>query len=464
MKFLFAKALVATAVIALASCSNTADEIGGSLVTDETEVVIESSFEVKGHTTESNVPVMSRTIDQLLGDIDAKGYGKFSSEFVAQFMPATTLVTEGVNADYIDSVKLHLMIPKSGGCIGDSILPMGLEVYRLNKQLPSPIYSDFDLTQYYDARTGQLGSKVYTFNTIEQTDSVKKLNYRSVYVDLPVSLGRELYNLYVNNPAAYQSPVEFAKYFPGIAVRNSFGSGRVIDIANTSMQLYYHTVATDSLGKPYNVPAVGTYFAVTPEVVSNNCIRYEMDPALKARIDAGENILVAPAGRDVEIEFPLRDVMNYYYANRGTLSVVNALTFSIPAEVISNDYGISVPTNVLMVLKSEKESFFANNKVPDNKTSFYATYDSTNKCYKFTGLRTYLLDMLDAYGEKGEIPAEKYTFMIIPVDVETEVINSYYDQSTLVTSMTPYMSAPSMALLNLKESKVTLTFTKQTVK
>ena len=117
-----------------------------------------------------------------------------------------------------------------------------------------------------------------------------------------------------------------------------------------------------------------------------------------------------------------------------------------------------------MVLKSEKESFFANNKVPDNKTSFYATYDSTNKCYKFTGLRTYLLDMLDAYGEKGEIPAEKYTFMIIPVDVETEVINSYYDQSTLVTSMTPYMSAPSMALLNLKESKVTLTFTKQTVK
>ena len=54
--------------------------------------------------------------------------------------------------------------------------------------------------------------------------------------------------------------------------------------------------------------------------------------------------------------------------------------------------------------------------------------------------------------------------MIIPVDVETEVINSYYNQSTLVTSMTPYMSAPSMALLNLKESKVTLTFTKQTVK
>ncbi len=465
MKITFITAAIAAAsIFILASCSDTTGGIGSSLVDDETEVVVESDFKVTGRSTESNVPIQSRTITQLLGEIDAEGYGVFSSQFVTQFMPASTIVTEGVLPEYIDSLQLLLTIPRSGGCIGDSILPMGLNVYRLDRQLPQPIYSDFDPADYYNPQSGLLGSKIYTFNTIEQNDSVKKLAYRSVTVDLPVELGREFFTLYRDNPSAFSTPMEFAKHFPGIAVMNSFGAGRVVEITSTTMRMYYHTMGTDSLGKPIEIPHVGTYFAVTPEIVSNNCINYQISPKLQARIDAGENIIVAPAGRDVELDFPISDVIEYYYKNCGSLSVVNTLTFKIPAEVIENDYGIGAPQQLLLVRTSDKSNFFLNNDIPDNVSSFYAEYDSKNRCYTFSGLRPYLLDMIDRYGRNGAIPEEEFKFTLVPVTVETETVQNYGSTQTYVSSVTPYVQKPVMVKLDIPKSTVTLTFSKQTVK
>lgn len=455
-------AIAATAL--LAACSDTTGTIGSSLVEDETEVVVETGFKVTGHSSATNLPVQSRTISQLLGSIEADGYGSFSSEFVTQFLPATELITEGVLPEYIDSMKLTMQIPLSSGCIGDSIVPMGLNVYRLNRQLPNPIYSDFDASEYYDASSGLLASKIYSYNTIAASDSIKKLTYREINVDMPVSLARELFTLYQENPSAFATPMAFARHFPGIAVTNSFGSGRVVDILSTTMRMYYHTMDTDTLGNPVKVPHSNIYFAVTPEIVSNNCITYNIAPALQQRINAGENIIVTPAGRDVEMEFPIREVVDYYYANCGTVSAINTLTFKIPAQAIINTYGIEPPAQLLLVLKDKKDEFFLNNSVTNNVNSFYAEYDSANGCYTFSALRTYLMDIIDQYGAKGTIPAEAYTFSIVPVTVETETITSYGTSQVVVSAVTPYVQKPAMARLDLDNAEVKLTFSKQTMK
>lgn len=467
MKLSILPAAIAAAVSisALSGCSNTTDGIGGSLITDETAVVVADDFEITGRSSVSNVPIQSRTITQLLGDIDAKGYGSFSSEIVTQFMPTQTIDTTGVRPEYVDSLQLVFAMSPSA-CIGDSIVPMGLKVYRLDKQLPSPIYSNFDPKDYYNPETGLLGEQIYSFNVIEAPDSISSLSSRYISVNLPVSLGREFFELYKKDPSAYATPQNFAKHFPGIAVVNSFGSGRVVEIGATAMQLYYHTFETDTLGKPVAVPAVGTYFAVTPEIVSNNVIDYTISPELEARINAGENIIVAPAGRDVEINFPAKEVMEYYEANRGTLAVVNTMTFSIPAEKIENDYNIGVPEQILMVKTSYKDKFFLENKVPDNVESFYADYNSTKQAYNFSGLRPYFMNLLEKYGTAADIPEDELKFTLVPVYVETEsVSNGYYSSPTVyVNSVTPYIQRPAMVKLDLKEAKVTLTFSKRTVK
>ena len=166
---------------------------GGSLVEGETEIVRDSTFTVTG-IPDANPAVKSRTILQLLGRIDAEGYGNFSSDIVCQYMASAALDTTGVKSDYIDSVKLVLTMYKDGFA-GDSVAPMGLTVHRLNKLLPTTLNSDFDPSGYYDEEP--IGSTTYSalidgYEGIG-TDSEGSI-FKNIYVTLPRQLGVDLFN------------------------------------------------------------------------------------------------------------------------------------------------------------------------------------------------------------------------------------------------------------------------------
>ena len=459
-------AILAAAMVSAASlsgCKDTTEDIGSSLVTDNSEVVIEDEYSVSGRVVE-NSKVQSRTITEILGVIDAEGYGKFSSDFVTQFMPAQNIASDEVAVDDIDSLNLVLTMP-TGSFVGDSVAPMGLEVFRLTKTLPYPIYSDFDpvAEQCFDP-SKPIASKIYAVNALGQTDSVKALSYRQVSVKLPLSLGKELFTLYRENPSAYATPTAFAEHFAGIYVRNSYGSGRVTRFESVVMRMHYHTMGTDDDGKEVEVSQAGTYYAVTPVVITNNNINYDMAESLQKRVDDGEAIIVAPAGRDVELTFPLMDVIESYRSKSGGMAVINSLSMELPAEEIENDYGIAPPSRMLMLLSKDKDMFFANNEITDDVTSFVATYDSSEGCYTFSGLRAYLLKMLEEYEKNGKVEAEDYTFTLTPVTVTTETNSSgYYQTSTYISSITPYVLTPVMTKLDLGKAKITFTFTKQSV-
>lgn len=449
----------AIAIGLLTSCENTSQGIGSSLIQEESEVIIHNEFSIDGHTT-PNTSIESRTIVQLLGDISAKGYGNFTSDFVCQFMPASKLVTDGVTVNDIDSMKLILAYP-NGAYVGDSIAPMGLEVFPLDRQLPTPIFSTFDPQEYCDVTAAPLASKIYVGNAQGENDSIRALSYREIKVDLPKSLARRLFTLYLDNPGAYAFPDQFAKHFPGIYVRNSFGAGRVTQIQNTTMVIYYHTTSTGADGNPVINRHEGKYFAVTPEVVSNNNITFTIDPDLQARIDAGQHIIVAPVGKDIQITFPIKDIIDYYLDNCGLLSVVNTLTMTIPAEAVPNDYAINLPSSLLMVLSSKKDDFFLNNSLNDDKTSFIATYSSSAKGYVFSGMRAYFLEMLARYTADGAIDPADATFTLTPVALTTENTSNGYTTSTYVSAITPYIGRPVMTRLDLDKADITFQFSKQ---
>lgn len=450
--------LAAIVPCALLTGCEDAPQVGASLVEDESEVVIADNFTITGHSVD-NPRVQSRTVTQVLGRINAKGYGYFASDFVTQFMPSAT-ISPNVTADNIDSLKILFFVP-NGSYIGDSIAPMGLEVYRLNKQLPSQIYSNDAPSAYYDP-ADLLASKIYACNALGANDSIQALKYRIIDVKMPLSLAHELYNLYVEDPAAYAFPTTFAKHFPGIYVKNSYGNGRVVEISSTMMRLYYHTTSTDSEGKEKINRHQGNYYAVTPEIVLNNHLSYTISEELDRRISDGEQIVVAPVGRDVEMQIPVNDLIDYYNANSGSLAVVNTITLDIPAEKIANAYGIEPPKNLLLILADKKDEFFLRSDLTDNVTSFYAAYDAANHRYRFTGLRNYLIEML----KKESITPADYTFTLTPVNIETEVnsSSSYYGTSTsYVSAINPYIGAPVMVKLNLDEAKLKFTFSKQTI-
>ena len=453
--------IIATSILSSAflySCGDT-DAIGTSLMQTENTIIIEDGFNLTGHSVENN-KVQSRTSMLLIGSFDAEGYGHFKSDFVTQFMPVAHIDSTLTSATAIDSVKLKMMFAP-GNFVGDSIIPMGLEVFRLTEDLKAPIFSDFDPSSYFDA-SNIIGSTVYDASNLELSDSLKQLDHRDIYVDLPLELGTELFNLYKSSPQIYNDPQAFAKEFPGLYVRNSYGSGRVTQIGAAMLQLYYHynTINTEGNDTTYNY--IGNFYSATPEVLSNNNIDYEISQILKDKVAQGQQLIVAPAGLDVEMEFPLLDVINFYRQNSGHLSVINNLTLSIPAIDISNEYGIDPPTQLLMVLKKDKDKFFENSEVTDGITSFYAEFSEDTDTYDFSSLRSYLLD---AMKREAELTPDDFTFILTAVTVDAETVYDSYSgaYSNYVKAIVPYVQQPAMARLNLEKAKIILTFTDQRI-
>lgn len=446
---------------ALASCDNS-DDIGSSIIADNIEIVTTSDFKLSGHTVK-NQKVQSRTTVQLLGSFNAGEYGNFYSDFVTQFMPAAKIETEGV---IVDGLTLRMSVPRSTGYVGDTIIPMGLEVFELTKQLQYPIYSNFgdEVADYYDA-SKPIASKIYNFNTAGCKDSLKALSYIDIPVEMPRELAQRLFDIYIESPDNYLLPERFAQKFPGIYVKSTYGDGRVVKIGATIMMLNYHIDTKNDEGRDTTYYYTGNYYGVSPEIITNNNIRYEMSQELDNRFQDGQNMLVAPIGLDMEVEFPINDILDSYIAGAGKLAVVNSLKLTLPIEEIENDYNITPPPYVLMVRTDKKDEFFAKNQITDNINSFLGTYNSSKKQYEFPDMRSYLIGHI----ADGQAKPEEYMFTITPVtvNVESNSSSSYYyygSTTTTVSSIVPYVETPVMAKILLDDAKITLSYSKQTLK
>ena len=456
--------LILIFTIGFYSCDEGSSTLGSSLIISESEVIIDSTFTISGVPIANN-DIQSRTITQVLGSLTAKEYGDFASDFVTQFMPSLELDTVGIGINDIDSAKM-LMFFAPGDFTGDSIVPMGFKVYPLKKQISSPIYSNFDPKEYYDeSDCWTPNTQIYTGNAL-YNDSLNTLGFRAISVILPKHFAKSFFQEYLDNPQTFASPQAFAEFFPGLYIKNTFGSGRVINFNECRINLYYKRhkkVTVDDVERDSIFNSSSTYMSVTPEVVTNNIIRMQLSEELKHKVEVNkEPIIVAPASYDVELTFPTLDIIKKYRENSGRLAVLNTLTMSIPIETIENSYNINPPQYVLLILKKDKSTFFANNDINNDKTSFLATYNSLTKTYDFTNMRAYILDML----EKEDVTVDDYTFVMTPVNVKTEQTESsyYYEGQSYVSAITPYIAGPAMGKLDLPNAKITLTFSKQTIK
>lgn len=468
-RFCLIAASALTLLAGFTSCDDNTDltaNPGGTLVSDRFTVVMDSSFTVPMH-SKLNSKVQSRTTTQLLGAITAPTYGTLRADFETQLFPSNAIDTAGVTPALIDSVKLQLVFPKTG-FVGDSLAPIGFSVYPLTRQLPYPIYSDFDPDGYYSAQP--LGKGMFTAAGISINDTVAGASYRYAYATLPRQLGIDLFNKFKQDPLLFNDPAAFADYFPGVYVKSTYGSGRVTRVEDVRVVMYYHKLQRLTNGSGVEVDSLTNHFAYymasAPEVVSNSNIDLQISPTVTELAQAGKAVVLSPAGFDVEMEFPIEEVIGKYKVQTGTsLSVINSLSLSIPLDSIANGRGIRPPSYLLMVPSKDKDKFFAQNQLPDSKTSFVATIDYSDMTYDFTGLEAYLAEML----KRDEIKPEDYTFTLTPVSMvmENSASSSYYyyygtSQSTL-SGISPMITLPTMVQLHPEKAKLKLVFSKQTL-
>lgn len=457
-------------VLAFNSCT---DEIIGTSISDIRSAVVEDSNFIFNGVSVRNSHLRSRSSIQLLGKVNADGYGTLTSDVVAQFMPTTTIDTVGLHggAEWIDSCFITMRVAV-GDITGDTLAPMRMNVYKLNKELPKPIYSDFDPSGYYDPND-LMGSVTYSASefsrkTTYSSDGTTSVTYYEVNVPVPVSYARDIFNEYKANPSTFSSPKEFAKYFPGIYVTNSYGQGHVMNFFDIEFVSYYRKYVES--GDSIYPAEKQSYMAVTPEVLYNNNITLDVDDNVKNMIANGDAIVMGPAGYEVSATFPIQEVIDRFKADsEDGLGVINSLTLEIPVEKVANKYDIAPPKYLLMVKESYRDEFFDKDSLTNNKDAFYAEYNEVEDCYTFTGLRSYVLDIINNKG--GIAPESDVKFVIMPIDVTTYSNSSsssyyyyYYSSSAateVVTKIAPAVSVPSIAKLKLDKAKVILQYSKQ---
>lgn len=467
-------ALVFALGIGISSCGDENSMIGSSIVDTDLEIVVDSSFQ-KMVTAESipNDSVVGRTITQLIGRISIPGYGKLETDFLTQFMSAYTFDTVGV--DRLDSLVLYLSY-NTESFTGDSLAPMQLSVYPLEKQLKSPVYSSVDPAEYYNAQSAPIALKSYNASFLGLPDSLVELGYKTIRVKLPDAMAEQLFEKYKTDPLVFSSPSRFTQYFPGFYVKTSYGSGCVVNVQNSVMNLHY-TKTTVINDKDSTYASTQTLMAVTPEISTGNHIRLEIDPTLQSNIDAGRVYLQAPAGLNVLLHFPTREIVRSFEESVGAggstiQGLINSLILEVPLkELPKSNYKLEPPQFLLFVRKSELQSFFEKKELADNVRSFYAEYNSDTRKYSFTGLRTFLNDVIEKKRQGTEITDADEEIVLVPVSVYSETVSSgssyyyySYNEQEVVTDIVPYISAPALAEIDMDHIRLQLTYSRQKTK
>lgn len=470
------------AAVALASlgvaCDDETSKIGASLTEGDISISIDTlSFNLDAKSITNN-DYDSRTGNLLLGNLDVPEYGKLNCSFVSRLMCATSLdeVPDSLRSpERVDSCKLILYMSR-GDLTGDSLTPQKVSAYNLTQQLPSDITNSFDPAGYYDP-SKKLGSKSFTASYIGRVDSLAtsspSLNSNNIPVnstiaidiDIDKKLGIKIFQDYKERPEIFEWPSTFAQYYPGLFVEPSFGKGCVSNIQAIDLTVFYwynkkvttiedkDTTITWEHAASYVTPLMSA-----PEVLSSNNITYEVSDYIKNLVNGGKSIITTPGGYNVSFKFPADDILEHYRKDTHNLSLISDLILSIPAETIDNDYGIGAPPTLMLIKTSELKDFFNLNKIPDNLTSFTADYDSTNKRYRFSSMRSYILDLLS----KNSVTEEDIEFTVVPISLTTEK-GSYNSNTSYITKCTPYTVKPTMVHLLTDETEIIFTFSSQII-
>jgi hypothetical protein len=463
--------LIAALAIAMGfnSCSDDVN-IGSSISDIHSAIISDSDFVITGQTVKNN-HLRSRSSVQLLGKVTAPGYGTLTSDVVTQFMPTSRIDTVGVHggSDWIDSCFITMRV-NSTDVVGDSLAPMRVEIYELSKQLPVPIYTDFDPTDYYD-KGRLMGSVAYSASEMARKEIMTQNGvagyYYEINVPVDVDYARALFDEYKNNPATFATPANFAEFFPGIYITNSYGEGHVMNFYNIEFVAHYRKYEKLTEGTDTIYPnKTQSYLAVTPEIVYNNNVTLTPDASVLDMINAGDAIVMSPAGYEVKVQFPIKDIIDRFKNDtKDALGKINSLTLEIPVEKVPNLYNIAPPKYLLMVKESYRDEFFNKDSLTNNKDAFYAEYNEALKTYTFSGLRDYVLDIIN--NKSGEPTEADINFVIMPIEVtiyNNSSLTYYYGSSgstDVITKIAPAISRPRMAKLNLNKASINLVYSKQ---
>ena len=412
----------------LGGCNDELSEVGSSIQPDgDKSFVYVDSFQLSAKTVLMD-SVYARTTSGLLGEIYDPLYGNIKSDYLCQFYCPENYQFQNTPLNgVIDSMDLRIFY---SSWVGDSLTPMQVTVYPITTVPERNFYTNVDPEKYCDMQT-VLGQKMYTAYDVTISDSVRNGLTSTTYtpvvrVKLPTEIVQDFYNETVNNPGSFENQDAFNQYFPGLYITNTFGSGNLLTVYQTSFFIYYRYTVEGSAGQDSIVNG-REQFNVTREVIQlNHVANANLEPLLLP--DEKYTYMRTPAGVYTELTLPITEIKETVGSR-----FLNNLPLTLHAMPQENwDYAFEPPSYLLLLPTDSVKGFFEQNKVENNETAFLSgIYDSSTRTYTFGNISNLIKYQLE------NAPDEDLQVSVIPVSRETQ--SDSYSGTEYTVTLSNYM-------------------------
>lgn len=442
----------------LSGCSDDLNLVGSTIQPDGDKMpVYVDTFQMQA-TTLLMDSVYARTTSGLLGEFYDPLYGNVKSDYICQFYCPDDFKFKQQPIDgKIDSVNFNI-IYYSGSWVGDSLTPMRAQLYPVTKELEREFYTNFDPEEYCDMSTSW-GAQTYTAHDNSVPDSVRyyinssgQYTYvPSVTIRMPKELGQKFYDESINNPGTFSDQEAFNKFFPGLYVTTTYGSGNILQVSYSSISIYYRYNVKGSQNQDSTVYTSET-FNVTKEVLQLNRFKSEEESLDKLLADNDSlAYLKTPAGVYTQLTIPAQDIVD-----RIGDRVINNIPLTIKALPQENwQWALSAPANLLLLPKDSLATFFINNKIEDNRTAFRAGYSTNSRSYSFGNISNLMQEHIKNNPDKDMV------LLLIPVERVTGQTTDYYGRTQEYTAaINNYLLPSGVKLLKTEDArKIVITTT-----
>lgn len=498
VKLFLASVLAICASSTIISCDDEVSELGFSTQPDNDVILLVTDTLQCNVATGYRDSIYVRTGYPLLGNITDPEYGSIKAGYLAQFYASTKLGLTYMEQDSVTFDILRTSAPQELGLdpknifksrfdslmnndidsltlriyyktyYGDSLSPMRLSIYALNKDATletepeEAFYSNYDFSKFYST-DNLLGEKAFTaanrvlssseistvgspYIEVRLNEDFKNKFFRSA-IEAAIARdaeGRTNYSSYKDIFSSISSMRE--NFLSGVAIQPTFGDGSIIKVFNTAIWFYYRSYhrynkdgtilrnATDTADSTYVTSHVQV-MAVTPDVVQMANLGLK-DIKKEDRLNDQESAYItSPQGYYTKVDLPLgraiRMMMDDEF-RQDSAYFLSGANFNLMCQKPQGALLSSTPVkNVMMVEESNMNRFFEEGKTPESKSSAIGTYvaDSiTNQIYyySFGNLSTMILGLASSqqhggWNKRMDTPIEwaknlqqKYPYTFLP--------------------------------------------------
>ena len=405
LKFLAAFGLIAAT---LYSCDDETTGVG-QFISDEEFIQAKAdsyTVETESHFLDS---VYSRSSTAYLGKFTDEDYGTFTSDFLVQInCPEDFQLPDRLQS--IDEATLGLYYESY---FGDSLAPMRVQVDTLTMPIQDNgtdknlYYTNFDPTRYYNALNPPLAIKDYT--AYDQTDS-----------DSLHQTGKTVRPYFKDSEAFINNVLK------GFYVHVTNGEGSILYLSDIYLHLTVSYMGRNSADTADSLLNAVIPMTATKEVFMST--RFQNSGLQDLVNDRTCTYLKTPAGLCTKVTLPIEEM--YEEHRTDTLNSIS-LSFTKMRDLSNSPYKMGTPANLLMVRADNMKSFFENNEMYDERTSFLSSYNSTNNSYAFSKLNRLIAAIFSEIRpeiEKGEAEWEQWKaehpnwnkVLLVPVTTDTD--------------------------------------------